>query len=66
MAYIEVDEIEMATMIHATGVNKSINFKFGRSGVAIDSKDEYAVSLLEEIRDEKELSEWHESFDVGE
>jgi len=65
MGYIKLDENEMSKMILKAHYNKPINFAFGVGGVAIKSDDDYAFSLLEEIRDEQELNEYHKSFDYG-
>jgi len=64
MAYIKIDANEMSKMILLSGNNTRINFVFGTGGVAIKSDDDYAFSLLEEIRDEKELNEYHRSFEL--
>jgi len=64
MGYIKIDEREMGLMIAMSGNNTCINFAFGTGGVAIKSDDDYAFSLLEQIRDD-ELNEYHKSFNFG-
>lgn len=62
MGFIKIDEREMGLMISMTGNNTRINFAFGTDGVAIKSDDDYAFSLLEQIRDNDELNEYHRNF----
>ncbi len=63
MSAEKVSENEMVELIKRSGFNKSISFKFGQSGVALNENNPKEVTdSLEEIRDEKELDEWHRDF----